>query len=92
MGRTAASLSIDIADIVILGNKLSKLNELHSISRLSLRLSSENITIALGVKIAVMAASVFGLASLWAAVFADVGAALLTVLNSIKIFLWRKIG
>ncbi len=89
MGHTASSLSIDVADIVILGNKLSKLIELHRISRLSLRLSSENIAIALGIKIAVMAASLFGMASLWAAVFADVGAALLTVLNSIKIF-FRK--
>lgn len=90
MGQTAANLSVDMADIVILGSKLYKINDLYDISKKSLRLSSENIAIALGIKIAVMLASFFGMATLWAAVFADVGAALLTVLNSVKVFFLKS--
>jgi len=89
MGQTAANLSVDMADIVILGSRLYKINDLYDISKKSLRLSSENIAIALGIKIAVMLASFFGMATLWAAVFADVGAALLTVLNSVKVFFFK---
>lgn len=90
MGQTAANLSIDLADVVILGSRLHKVKDLFDISRKSIRLSSENIIIALGIKIAVMVASVFGMATLWAAVFADVGAALLTVMNSVKILFIKK--
>lgn len=84
MGKTAASLSIEVADVVVIGSKLKKLCDLYSLSKSATKLSFENIAIALTIKVLVMGFALFGLSSLWAAIFADVGAALLVVLNSIK--------
>jgi Cd2+/Zn2+-exporting ATPase len=84
MGKTAASLSIEVADVVVIGSKVEKLCDLYNLSKNATKLSFENIAIALTIKVLVMGFALFGLSSLWAAIFADVGAALLVVFNSIK--------
>ena len=84
MGKTAASLSIEVADVVVIGSKVEKLCDLYNLSKNATKLSFENIAIALTIKVLVMGFALFGLSSLWAAIFADVGAALLVVFNSVK--------
>ena len=86
MGSTGAALSVEMADIVFLGNKLGRLKSLIKIANKTHRVVLENIIFIMAVKIAIMTAGAFGYATLWEAVIADVGVALVTVLNSIKIF------
>lgn len=86
MGSTGAALSVEMADIIFLGNKLGKLQTLLKIANKTHRIVLENIIFIMAVKMAIMAAGALGYASLWEAVIADVGVALVTVLNSIKIF------
>ena len=86
MGSTGAALSVEMADIIFLGNKLGRLKSLLKIANKTHRVVLENIIFIMTVKIAIMTAGAFGYATLWEAVIADVGVALITVLNSIKIF------
>jgi len=86
MGITGAALSVEMADIIFLGSKLERLPTLLKIANKTHRVVLENIIFIMTVKIAIMTAGVFGYATLWEAVIADVGVALITVLNSIKIF------
>ncbi len=86
MGSTGAALSVEMADIIFLGNKLGRLKSLIKIANKTHRVVMENIIFIMTVKIAIMTAGAFGYATLWEAVIADVGVALITVLNSIKIF------
>jgi len=60
------------------------------IAALTKKLVWQNITMALGIKAAVMIMSIFGTASIWAAVFADVGVALLAVFNVMRILKWSE--
>ncbi|MCK5153559.1 MAG: cadmium-translocating P-type ATPase [Spirochaetales bacterium] len=86
MGSTGAALSVEMADIIFLGSKLGRLPTLLKIANKTHRVVLENIIFIMTVKIAIMTAGAFGYATLWEAVIADVGVALVTVLNSIKIF------
>ncbi|MCK5199649.1 MAG: cadmium-translocating P-type ATPase, partial [Spirochaetales bacterium] len=86
MGSTGAALSVEMSDIIFLGNKLGRLKSLIKIANKTHRVVLENIIFIMTVKIAIMAAGALGYATLWEAVIADVGVALITVLNSIKIF------
>ncbi len=86
MGSTGAALSVEMADIIFLGSKLERLPALLRIANKTHRVVLENIIFIMTVKIAIMTAGAFGYATLWEAVIADVGVALITVLNSIKIF------
>lgn len=86
MGSSGAALSVEMADIIFLGSKLGRLETLIQIANKTHRIVLENIIFIMTVKIAIMTAGAFGYATLWEAVIADVGVALVTVLNSIKIF------
>lgn len=86
MGSTGAALSVEMANIIFLGNKLGKLKTLIEISDKTHRIVMENIIFIMTVKVAIMILGALGYATLWEAVIADVGVALATVLNSIKIF------
>ena len=86
MGSTGAALSVEMADIIFLGNKLGRLKSLIKIADKTHRVVLENIIFIMIVKTAIMTAGALGYATLWEAVIADVGVALITVLNSIKIF------
>ena len=86
IGSTGAALSVEMADIIFLGSNLGRLPILLKIANKTHRVVLENIIFIMTVKIAIMTAGAFGYATLWEAVIADVGVALITVLNSIKIF------
>ena len=84
MGGLGSDAAIEAADIVIMTDEPSKLVEAIKISKKTLRIVKQNITLALAVKAAVLVLGAFGIASMWAAVFADVGVAVLAILNAIR--------
>lgn len=86
MGSTGAAISVEVADIILLGNTLGKLKSILKIANRTHRVVLENIIFIMAVKVSIMILGAFGYATLWEAVIADVGVALITVLNSIKIF------
>ncbi|MBQ9267602.1 MAG: cadmium-translocating P-type ATPase [Clostridia bacterium] len=84
MGGIGASSSIEAADVVIMTDELSKIPEAIQISKDTNKIICENLVFALGVKILFLLLSVLGVATMWMAVFADVGVTLITILNSIR--------
>ncbi len=89
MGGLGADAAIESADVVIQTDSPAKVAEAISIGRFTRKIITENIIGAIAVKVAVLVLGFLGIASLWGAVFADVGVALLAVLNSMRI-MWRK--
>ena len=84
MGGLGSDAAIEAADIVIMTDEPSKITTAMKISRKTLKIVYQNISFALIVKIGVLILSAFGLASMWSAVFADVGVTVLAVLNSFR--------
>lgn len=82
MGGLGAEAAIETADVVILDDNPRRLPELLQIARRTRRIVWQNIVLALGIKGMFMALGIVGLSGLWEAVFADVGVALLAVLNA----------
>lgn len=82
MGALGSDAAIEAADIVLMDDQPSKIATAISISRKTLQIVRQNIIFALGVKIAVLILSAFGLANMQAAVFADVGVSILAILNA----------
>lgn len=89
MGGLGSDAAVESADVVICTDMPTRVATAIKIGRRTRRIVMENIVGAIGVKVAVLVLGAFGIASLWAAVFADVGVALLAVLNSMRI-LMRK--
>lgn len=85
MGGLGSDAAIESADIVIQSDSPSKLSEAIRIGRKTHTIVTENIAGAIGIKGAILILGAFGIATMWAAVFADVGVALLAVLNSMRI-------
>lgn len=85
MGGLGSDAAIETADVIIQDDKPSKIPKAIKIGKVTKNIIWQNITMALGIKIIVMVLSAFGYASMWAAVFADVGVALLAVLNATRI-------
>ena len=85
MGGLGSDAAIESADVVIQTDQPSRVATAISIGRATRRIVMQNIIGAITVKILVLLAGAFGFATLWAAVFADVGVALLVVLNSVRI-------
>ena len=84
MGALGSDAAIEAADIVLMDDKPSKIATAIRISRKTLRIVHQNIWFALLVKFAVLILGAFGRASMWAAVFADVGVAFLAILNATR--------
>ena len=82
MGAMGSDAAIEAADIVLMDDDPAKLTDAMDISRKCLRIVRENIAFALGVKGLFLALGAFGLANLWEAVFADVGVAVIAILNA----------
>jgi Cd2+/Zn2+-exporting ATPase len=82
MGVLGSDAAIESADVVLMTDELSKLVEAVGIARFTKRIVWQNIVIALGIKGAFLILGALGLASMWEAVFADVGVALLAILNA----------
>lgn len=89
MGALGSDMAIETADIVIQTDQPSKVAAAIKIGKRTKAIVKQNIFFAIGVKVLVMLLGVLGFANLWAAVFADVGVALLAVLNATRIFLYK---
>jgi Cd2+/Zn2+-exporting ATPase len=85
MGTAGSFLAIEAADITLLGDDLLRLPALLRLSRKTLGIIRANVAIALGLKLAFIALAVFGVTSLWMAVFADTGATLIVTANSLRV-------
>ena len=85
MGGLGSDAAIEAADIVLMTDEPSKLVTAMEISRKTRRVVWQNIVFSLGVKAIVLALGAFGAATMWEAVFADVGVALLAVLNAMRV-------
>lgn len=85
MGGMGSDAAIEIADVVIQDDNLSKIPLAIEIGRKTRQIVWQNIGLAFGVKAIVLTLGAFGMASLWEAVFADVGVALLAIGNSVRI-------
>lgn len=85
MGGLGSDAAIEAADVVLMTDEPSKLSEAISIARKTKKIVLQNIILALGVKGIVLILGAFGVATMWEAVFADVGVALLAVLNSMRV-------
>ena len=84
MGAMGSDAAIEAADIVLMDDRLSKLPEAMAIARRTMSVVRQNIWFALGVKLGVLVLGALGMASMWAAVFADVGVAFLAILNAMR--------
>ncbi|MBQ8720339.1 MAG: cadmium-translocating P-type ATPase [Clostridia bacterium] len=84
MGSLGSDSAIEAADIVIISDNLEKIPEAIRISRKTLLISWENIVFAISVKLLILVLGAFGIAGMWLSVFADVGVAVLAILNSMR--------
>ncbi|WP_069131182.1 heavy metal translocating P-type ATPase [Rhodohalobacter halophilus] len=85
MGAMGSDVAVETADVVIQTDQPGRIATAIRISRATRNIVWQNIGLAMGVKIAVLGLGALGMASLWEAVFADVGVALLAILNAIRI-------
>jgi len=85
MGGLGSDATVETADIVIQDDRPSKIPMAISIGQATKRIVWQNITLAFGVKIIVLVLGAGGLATMWEAVFADVGVALLAILNAVRV-------
>ena len=91
MGGLGADSAIEAADIVIMTDEPSKIIKAIKISKKTMRIVKENIVFAIFVKIAVLILTVFGLATMWEAVFADVGVSIIAIINAFRVLYTKNI-
>lgn len=87
---SGADAAIEAADVVFMKSDMGAVPQALALARSTASIAWQNVVFALAVKAAIMAAGVFGYASMWAAVFADSGVALLCVLNSIRLLYMHR--
>ena len=90
MGGLGSDAAIEAADVVIMTDQPSLVADAISISRKTMRIVKENIVFAIAVKVLVLLLSAIGVASMWAAVFADVGVSIIAILNALRILRIKK--
>lgn len=84
MGALGSDAAIEAADVVIMDDKPSKISTAVKIARKTMRIVKQNIVFALGVKGLFLILGAFGIVTMWGAVFADTGVAILAILNSLR--------
>ena len=84
MGGLGSDAAIEAADVVLMDDKPSKIAIAIRIARRTLSIARQNVWFAIGVKVTVLVLAAFGLATMWMAVFADVGVTVLAVLNAMR--------
>ena len=84
MGALGSDAAIEAADVVLMDDKPSKVALAVQIARHTIRIAKENIWFAIGIKVLVLLLAIPGLATMWMAVFADVGVTVLAVLNAMR--------
>lgn len=90
MGGAGSQAAIEAADIVIMDDAPSKIPAIIRIARKTQNIAKQNVIFALAVKAVVLLLGAFGIANMWMAVFADVGVAVLCILNSMRMISMRK--
>lgn len=90
MGAMGSDAAIEFADIVLMDDKPSKLPLAVKISRRTMRIVTQNIAFALGVKAVILILGAMGLTNMWAAIFGDVGVMIIAVINSMRAMLKIK--
>lgn len=85
MGGAGTHTAMEAADVVIMNDNLSRIPETIRLSRRTHAVLWQNISLALGIKVVFLVLAVFGYASMWMAVFADMGASLLVVANGLRL-------
>ena len=89
MGGIGSDAAIEASDIVIMTDEMAKLPTAIRISRMTKKIAWQNIILAIGIKILVMVLGTLGIANMWVAIFADVGVAVLAVINSLRILVYK---
>lgn len=84
MGGLGSDAAIEAADVVIMTDEPSKIGNAMKISKKTMRIVRENIIFSLSVKLVVLILAAYGLSTMWAAVFADVGVSVIAILNSLR--------
>ena len=84
MGGLGSDAAIEAADVVLMDDKPSKIALAIRIARRTLRIAKQNVWFAIGVKVLVLLLAAFGIATMWMAVFADVGVTVLAVFNAMR--------
>lgn len=84
MGGLGADAAIEAADVVLMDDSCTKISTAIDISRKTLRIVKQNIAFALGIKAFILILGAFGVATMWDAVFADVGVSVLAILNAMR--------
>lgn len=84
MGGMGSDAAIEAADIVIMTDEPSRIAKGIQISKRTLRIVKQNIVFAIGVKVLILLLAACGMASMWAAVFGDVGVAVIAILNAMR--------
>jgi Cd2+/Zn2+-exporting ATPase len=89
MGGVGSDAALESADVVLMGDDLSRLPHLVAMSRRAMAIIRQNVLLALSLKVLFLILSLLGAASLWMAILADDGAALLVVLNGLRMLQFR---
>ena len=84
MGGLGSDAAIEAADVVIMTDEPSKIATAMKTSKKTLKIANQNIVFAIGIKIIVLILSAFGITTMWAAIFADVGVTIIAVLNAFR--------
>lgn len=84
MGALGSDAAIEAADVVLMDDQPSKIATAVNIARRTIAIARQNVAFAIGVKVAILLLATVGLATMWMAVFADVGVTVLAVLNAIR--------
>ena len=84
MGGLGSDAAIEASDIVIMTDEIRKVSLAMKIAKKTKKIVTQNIILALGIKLIVLSLGALGFASMWQAVFADVGVTIIAVLNSIR--------
>ena len=90
MGALGQDAAIEAADIVLMDDNPAKIATVQTIGRKTITIVRQNIVFALGVKFLVMILGVMGIANIWLAVFADVGVAVIAILNSMRMLKFKE--
>lgn len=90
MGGLGADSAIEAADVVIMTDEPSKISDAIKLSKKNMRIVKENIIFAIFIKILVLVLSALGLSTMWEAVFADVGVAIIAILNALRMLNVKK--
>lgn len=84
MGALGSDAAIEAADIILMEDEVSKIPLAIVIAKKTVKIARQNVTLALGVKFGIMILGVFGIATMWMAIFGDVGVLVLAILNSFR--------